>query len=101
MNWNTNPASKEATERLDIFENRPSNKPLKLSTLDLNPELEKLFEELEISIRTGTRKFTKARTVNFRDFITETLNSYDESDLDVIEVESVEEPSSIKIRDGD
>ena len=99
LNWNKNPA-----ERLGIFENPPcANKPLKLDTLDPNPELEKMLEELGIRTKPNPRKFTKAKTCNFRDFIRKIIESNDESDLDVIDVDvkPVEEPLSIRIRDRD
>jgi hypothetical protein len=63
----------EATERVGIFENAPTEK-LPLNTLDPDPDLDKMMEEtlpmMEKSKHFKSPKASrKSQTVNYRDFI--------------------------------
>lgn len=99
LNWNKNPAIKEAAERLGIFKNAPSvHEPL---TLD--PDLKKILEEFGLietpNPKTLIKTSIKGKTVNFRDFIEETVGGDNKSDLDIIDAEIVKEPLRIRIKD--
>ena len=97
LNWNKNLAIKEAAERLGIFENAPSaTGPL---TLDLDPDLNKILEEFGLIKTPNTKTRIKGKTVNFRDFVAGMVDDDNKSDLDVIDVEIVQEPVRIRIRD--
>ena len=104
LNWNRNPAIKEAAERLGIFENPTSaTGPLSLDTLNPNPDLKKILEELNIietpNPKTPIKTSMKGKTVNFRDFVEGMGDGDNKSDLDVIDAEIVQEPVRIRIRD--
>jgi len=101
LNWNKNPAIKEAAERLGIFENAPrATGQFTLDTLD--PDLNKILKEFGLSetLNTKTRiKRIKGKTINFRDFVEGMVDGDNKSDLDVIDVEIVQETVRIRIRD--
>jgi hypothetical protein len=66
LNWNKNPAIKEAAERLGIFENAPSaTGPVNLNALDLDPG--KISDKLDVIPKVN--KLTKAKLVNLLEFI--------------------------------
>ena len=100
LNWNKNPAIKEAAERLGIFENAPSaTGPLTLDTLDPDPDLNKILEEFGLIKTPNPKTRIKGKTVNFRDFVAGMVDGDDKSDLDVIDAGIVQEPVRIRIRD--
>jgi len=100
LNWNKNPAIKEAAERLGIFENAPNAiGKLNLDTLDPNPDLKKFLEESGIIGTETTNLKTRikrkiGKTVNFKDFV-----DNNKSDLDVIDAEIVNKTVQIRIKD--
>jgi len=99
LNWNKNPAIKQAAERLGIFQNAPSvHEPL-----ILDPDLKKILEEFGLietpNPKTLIKTSIKGKTVNFRDFIEETVSGNNKSDLDIIDAEIVKEPLRIRIKD--
>jgi hypothetical protein len=110
LNWNRDPAIKEAAERLGIFENapNPTNPTVKLNLdlLDLlDADSNKILEELgELGILQNPNpieKKIKGKTVYFRDFIDQMVDGDNKSDLDVIDAEIVKEPVRVKIIDQD
>lgn len=103
LNWNKNPAIKEASERLRIFENVPSaSKPLNLDTLNLDPDLEEIFKELGFIKTQKLKTPIKAKTVYFKDFVGRMVDNDSDLDIidDVINVEVIQEPLRIRIRDN-
>jgi hypothetical protein len=104
LNWNKNPAIKEAAERLGIFESAPSaTEPLNLETLDPDPDLKKILEEFGLiktpNSKTPIKTRIKGKTVNFRDFVERMVDGDNKSDLDVIDAEIVQKSVQIKIKD--
>jgi len=102
LNWNKNPAIKEACERLGIFENTP-HVTGKLNLDSLDPESTKILEELgfikkpmgeiiQEEVKEKVKKKIKGKTVYFKDFLDQTID-YDDgmSDSGIIDAEIVEE----------
>jgi hypothetical protein len=101
LNWNKNPAIKQAAEQLGIFENAPNPTTLSFDTLDPNPDLKKILKEFGLIKTPSPKTRIKGKTVNFRDFVEGMVDSSNKSDLDVIDAEIVQEPIRIRIRDRD
>ena len=104
LNWNKDPAVKEAAERLGIFKNAPSDTgPLTLDTLDPDPDLKKILQEFGLietpNPKTPIKTSPKGKMVNFRDFVDGMVDGDNKSDLDVIDAEIVKESVRIRIRD--
>jgi len=99
LNWNRNPAIKEAAERLGIFENAPN--PTEKLNLDLlDADSNKILEELGIFQKPNPIEGKiKGKIVYFRDFIDKMVDSDNKSDLDVIDAEIVKGPVRVRIRD--
>jgi len=98
LNWNKNPAVKEAAERLGIFENVPSVTD-QLTSDTLDPHLNKIFEEVGLNEKLSTKTRIKGKTINFINFVKGMVDGHDKSGLDVIDIEIVQEPVRIQIRD--
>jgi len=98
LNWNKNPAIKEAAEQLGIFEKEPSSAgPINLDTAD--PALKKMAEEFDLikKSKLKPKKLIKAKSTSLRELLGEVLDSDSESDLDIIDVEVVEDRLRIRI----
>ena len=69
LNWNKNPAIREAAQQLGIFEKEPSAAgPINLDTAD--PALKKMAEEFTLS---KPKKLIKAKSTNLRDLLSEVV----------------------------
>jgi hypothetical protein len=109
LNWNKNPAIKEAAERLGIFENPPSlNRSHKFETLDPDSDLRKMLEDLGLikatnnKARIKIKSPLKSKLVKFSDFIEGIIDGENKSELNVMDAEIVEvvkEPLRIRIKD--
>jgi hypothetical protein len=65
----------------------------------LDPRLNKILEEFGLSETLSTKTRIKGKPINFGDFVKGMVDGHDKSSLDVIDVEIVQEPVRIRIRD--
>jgi hypothetical protein len=97
LNWNKNPAIREATEQLGIFETEPN--PYGPINLDRNPTLKQMAKQLGLGKEENQKKWIKAKSTNLSELVGEVLENGSESDSDIIDVEVVKESLGIRIRD--
>jgi hypothetical protein len=100
LNWNKNPAIREAAEQLGIFEAEPIAGPIHL---EKNPALKKMAEEIGFTEKSIPKPRPKAKSTNFSELLRELNKSNaSESDLGIIDAEVVEvvkKPLQIRIQE--
>jgi hypothetical protein len=91
LNWNKNPAIKQAAERLGIFENSPKiDGPLHINTLDVDLEIEQMLKDLgflqkpKVPSTEELNEFLKSNLMKIRtmkDIVTDNVISENELEI--------------------